>query len=223
MSVVSGICDRITVLQRGAVLAEGSYAEVSQQSAGDGSLHGHAPTAQLQGGTLHDAPHSRSADLHAWYGESHVLHGIDLAVQPGEVVALLGRNGAGRTTTLRAIMGLTGRAQRLASRSTAARRSACRPHRIAHLGVGYCPEERGIFASAVDRGKPAAAARRSTARAGHVASTRSTRCSRTCSNAATARARACPAASSRCWRWRASCAPARGCCCSTRSPKAWRR
>jgi branched-chain amino acid transport system ATP-binding protein len=84
--------------------------------------------------------------LEAWYGESHVLHGISLTVQPGEVVALLGRNGAGRTTLLRAIMGLTGR--RAGSIRIDGKESIRLPtHRIAHLGVGYCPEERGIFAS----------------------------------------------------------------------------
>jgi branched-chain amino acid transport system ATP-binding protein len=86
------------------------------------------------------------SDLQAWYGESHVLHGINLSVKPGEVVALLGRNGAGRTTTLRAIMGLTGR--RSGSIKINGSESVGLPtHRIAHLGVGYCPEERGIFAS----------------------------------------------------------------------------
>ena len=84
--------------------------------------------------------------LHAWYGESHVLHGIDLRVGEGEVVALLGRNGAGRTTLLRAIMGLTGR--RSGSIAIHGHEAIGLPtHRIAHLGVGYCPEERGIFAS----------------------------------------------------------------------------
>ncbi len=85
-------------------------------------------------------------DLQAWYGESHILHGISLAVAPGEVVTLLGRNGAGRTTTLRAIMGLTGR--RTGSiRINGVEAIGLPTHRIAHLGVGYCPEERGIFAS----------------------------------------------------------------------------
>jgi branched-chain amino acid transport system ATP-binding protein len=86
------------------------------------------------------------SNLQAWYGESHVLHGISLSVKPGEVVALLGRNGAGRTTLLRAIMGLTGR--RSGSIKINGSESVGLPtHRIAHLGVGYCPEERGIFAS----------------------------------------------------------------------------
>jgi len=86
------------------------------------------------------------SNLQAWYGESHVLHGISLSVQPGEVVALLGRNGAGRTTTLRAIMGLTGR--RSGSIKINGSEAIGLPtHKIAHLGVGYCPEERGIFAS----------------------------------------------------------------------------
>ncbi|WP_422096507.1 ABC transporter ATP-binding protein [Variovorax sp.] len=84
--------------------------------------------------------------LQAWYGESHVLHGVDMVVQPGEVVTLLGRNGAGRTTTLRAIMGLTG--ARKGCIEVNGRETIAMPtHRIAHLGIGYCPEERGIFAS----------------------------------------------------------------------------
>ena len=84
--------------------------------------------------------------LNAWYGESHILHGVDFAVRSGEVVTLLGRNGSGRTTTLRAIMGLVGRRSgsiRVGGGETAKLAS----HRIARMGIGYCPEERGIFAS----------------------------------------------------------------------------
>ncbi|MBS0293479.1 MAG: ABC transporter ATP-binding protein [Proteobacteria bacterium] len=85
-------------------------------------------------------------NLEAWYGESHVLHGVDIVVQPGEVVTLLGRNGAGRTSTLRAIMGLTG--TRKGSIKVYGTETIAMPtHRIAHLGLGYCPEERGIFSS----------------------------------------------------------------------------
>ncbi|MEJ8855458.1 ABC transporter ATP-binding protein [Variovorax robiniae] len=85
-------------------------------------------------------------DLHAWYGESHVLHGVDMMVQPGEVVTLLGRNGAGRTTTMRAVLGLTG--SRKGSIKVHGTETVGLPtHKIAHLGIGYCPEERGIFAS----------------------------------------------------------------------------
>ncbi len=88
----------------------------------------------------------RVTDLHAFYGESHILHGIDFHVNRGEVVTLLGRNGAGRTTTLRAILGLTGK--RSGSIMVNGRESIAMPtHHIAHLGIGYCPEERGIFAS----------------------------------------------------------------------------
>ncbi len=84
--------------------------------------------------------------LHAWYGESHILHDMNISVEQGEVVTLLGRNGAGRTTTLRAIMGLTGR--RTGSIKINGVESIQMPtHRIAHLGVGYCPEERAIFSS----------------------------------------------------------------------------
>jgi branched-chain amino acid transport system ATP-binding protein len=92
------------------------------------------------------APALEITGLQAWYGESHVLHGVDMVVRPGEVVTLLGRNGAGRTTTLRAVMGLTGRRSgsiRVNGHETIKRSS----YRIAHFGVGYCPEERGIFAS----------------------------------------------------------------------------
>ena len=85
-------------------------------------------------------------NLQAWYGESHILHGVSLSVQPGEVVTLLGRNGAGRTTTLRAIMGLTG-ARTGSIKVNGVEAIRLPTHRIAHLGIGYCPEERGIFAS----------------------------------------------------------------------------
>lgn len=85
-------------------------------------------------------------DLHAWYGESHVLQGINLEVKAGECVTLLGRNGAGRTSTLRAILGLVGK--RTGSIRIAGRETIAMPtHRIARLGLGYCPEERGIYAS----------------------------------------------------------------------------
>ncbi len=85
-------------------------------------------------------------DLNAWYGESHILHGVDFDVAPGEVVTLLGRNGAGKTTTMKSIMGLVGRRQgsiRFNGRET----TSLRPDEIAKAGIGFCPEERGIFAS----------------------------------------------------------------------------
>ncbi len=84
--------------------------------------------------------------LQAWYGESHVLHGVDFDVSEGELVTLLGRNGAGRTSTLRAILGLTDRREG-AVRIGGVDVMPLPPHRIARLGVGYCPEERGIFGS----------------------------------------------------------------------------
>ncbi|MEO6278337.1 ABC transporter ATP-binding protein [Roseateles sp.] len=85
-------------------------------------------------------------NLNAWYGESHILHGINLSVQPGQVITLLGRNGAGRTTTLRAILGLTG-ARKGSIKIHGDETISLSTHRIAQLGIGYCPEERGIFAS----------------------------------------------------------------------------
>jgi branched-chain amino acid transport system ATP-binding protein len=88
----------------------------------------------------------RVSNLHAFYGESHILHGVDFSVGTGELVTLLGRNGSGRTTTLKAILGLVGR--RTGSVVVNGRETVkMPPHRIVHLGVGYCPEERGIFAS----------------------------------------------------------------------------
>jgi len=86
------------------------------------------------------------ADLHAWYGESHILHGVNLRVEAGEVVTLLGRNGAGKTTTLKAIMGMVSR--RRGSVVVAGRETISLPSdRIARLGIAFCPEDRGIFAS----------------------------------------------------------------------------
>jgi branched-chain amino acid transport system ATP-binding protein len=85
-------------------------------------------------------------DLNAWYGESHILHGMNFTVTEGEVVTLLGRNGAGKTTTLRAIMGIVG--QRSGSIAFDGHELIARPsNRIAKAGIAYCPEERGIFAS----------------------------------------------------------------------------
>ncbi len=92
------------------------------------------------------APMLAVSDLHAWYGESHILHGMEFEVRRGEVVTLLGRNGAGKTTTLKSIMGMVGRRQgsvRFEGEETAGFAS----NRIARLGIAFCPEERGIFAS----------------------------------------------------------------------------
>ena len=85
-------------------------------------------------------------DLHAWYGESHVLHGVDFEIRAGETVTLLGRNGAGKTTTLKSVMGIVGRRRgsvRLEGRELIGLPS----NQIARLGLAFCPEERGIFAS----------------------------------------------------------------------------
>lgn len=88
----------------------------------------------------------RLENVHAFYGESHILHGVNLHVQQGEVVTLLGRNGAGRTTTLKAILGLVGR--RTGSIQIKGQETVnLPPHKIAQMGIGFCPEERGIFAS----------------------------------------------------------------------------
>jgi branched-chain amino acid transport system ATP-binding protein len=88
----------------------------------------------------------RVTDLHAFYGESHILHGMDFRFRRGELVTLLGRNGSGRTTTLKAILGLTSR--RTGSVMLNGHETVQLPtHKIVQLGIGYCPEERGIFSS----------------------------------------------------------------------------
>jgi branched-chain amino acid transport system ATP-binding protein len=85
-------------------------------------------------------------NLQAWYGESHILHGVDLEVNQGEIVTLLGRNGAGRTTTLRAILGLTDKRTGSIKINGVETRDLL-THQIAPMGIGYCPEERGIFST----------------------------------------------------------------------------
>ena len=88
----------------------------------------------------------RIENLQAWYGESHILPGVNLTVNKGEVVTLLGRNGAGRTSTLKSILGLVGR--RTGSIRVNGVETVTMPtYKVAHLGIAYCPEERGIFSS----------------------------------------------------------------------------
>jgi branched-chain amino acid transport system ATP-binding protein len=84
--------------------------------------------------------------LNAWYGESHILHGVDLEVREGEVVTLLGRNGAGKTTTLKSIMGMVGRREG-SILFNGAEIVKARSDQVARLGIAFCPEERGIFSS----------------------------------------------------------------------------
>src|ERR1700734_1962589 len=116
-----------------------------EEPAGSRSLHGDAGT-YARGLELMAREMLKISALEAWYGESHILHGVDLTVQEGEVVTLLGRNGAGRTTTLRAILGLVG--SRTGSVKIDGMETVRLPtHRIARIGVGYCPEERGIFSA----------------------------------------------------------------------------
>eukprot|EP01034_Spumella_vulgaris_P033460 gene33460-41287_t len=136
MSVVSGICDKISVLQRGALLAEGSYDEVSNNP-----QRGRIGRSALMG-----TPALEIRNLQAWYGESHILHGVDFEIRRGELVTLLGRNGAGKTTTLRSIMGILGK--RTGSITFEGRETiGMTSDYIARLGIAYCPGERGIFSS----------------------------------------------------------------------------
>ncbi len=112
LSVVADLSDAITVMQRGSILAEGPYAEVSKNPQVLEAYVGTAdecsgPTCSVSAFTPR-FEYLRVTDLHAFYGESHILHGIDFTVNRGELVTLLGRNGAGRTTTLKAILGWSG-------------------------------------------------------------------------------------------------------------------
>jgi branched-chain amino acid transport system ATP-binding protein len=93
-----------------------------------------------------DHPMLKVRDLHAYYGESHILQGMNFEVPGGEVVTLLGRNGAGKTTTMKAIMGIVSRRSGLVE-FQGANLTTLRSNRIARLGLAYCPEERGIFSS----------------------------------------------------------------------------
>jgi branched-chain amino acid transport system ATP-binding protein len=86
------------------------------------------------------------AGLQAWYGESHILHGVDFEIRPGELVTILGRNGAGKTTTLKSIMGII-RKRQGSIRFRGEELIHLPSHRIARKGIAFCPEERGIFAS----------------------------------------------------------------------------
>jgi branched-chain amino acid transport system ATP-binding protein len=148
LSVVSTISDTITVLARGKVLAEGNYDEVSKDRAWSRPISevDMAEAAVKARETNVAAPLLKVSDLEGWYGESHVLHGIDFEVKPGEVVTLLGRNGAGKTTTMKALMGIL--TKRKGSVVFDGRETIGLPARaIAKLGMGYVPEERGIFSS----------------------------------------------------------------------------
>lgn len=103
-----------------------------------------APNATASGDAAEELLSLRGVE--AYYGESHILHGVDMSVRRGEVVTLLGRNGAGRTTTMKAVLGLVGR--RTGSiKVNGIETIAMATHQISRLGLGYCPEERGIFAS----------------------------------------------------------------------------
>ena len=163
MQVVATIADTITVLQRGQVIASGTYAEVSQQPAGDRGLHG-LRGCRAAGRALMAAELLRVTALHAYYGESHILHGVDCHVNRGEVVTLLGRNGAGRTTTLQALLGLVGSALRFGADrrprdDRAARRTGSRiwrrllPGGARHL---FEPVGRGESAAAAAGRRPGA-------------------------------------------------------------------
>jgi len=147
------------------------------------------------------------AGLQAWYGESHILHGVDFDVRPGEVVTLLGRNGAGKTTTLKSIMGIVGKrsgSAKIEGRETVGLSS----DRIARLGVAICPEERGIFASLNVRENLMLPPK--ITKEGGLTLERIFALFPNLGERLNSGGGNCRAANSRCWRSRESCAPARG-------------
>jgi ABC-type branched-subunit amino acid transport system ATPase component len=138
LSVVANICQQVTVLQRGEILAEGDYADGQRRSAGSPGLYGNGGRLMT---TLLEVQ-----GLNAWYGESHVLHGVDMRVAEGETITILGRNGVGKTTTLRTITGIV-RARKGKISFGGKDMMQVPLHKTAHKGIGFVPEERGIFST----------------------------------------------------------------------------
>ena len=135
MTVVFGIADRITVLHNGGVIASGAPETVRGDPRCGACISGRGAMAQLE-----------LRDVHTAYGQSQVLFGVSFAVEPGECIALIGRNGVGKTTTIRSIAGLV--APRRGAIEWLGENIAGRPsHRVAKLGIGYVPEERRISPS----------------------------------------------------------------------------
>ncbi len=132
MSVVFGLADRISVLVYGQIIASGTPGGNSRRSESPGSL------SRRGGGMMLEV-----ADLHAYYGKSHILQGVDMHIDAGEVVSLLGRNGVGRSTTVKAIMGEVPPQGSIKFKGSDI--AGLPSYRIAHLGLGYVPEHRDIF------------------------------------------------------------------------------
>jgi len=148
MDVVFGQADRVAVLVRGQLLAEGTPESIRQdarvQAAYLGSSEKESCLRLLDKPEVPKTPLLTVKDLNAWYGAAHILHGVSLTVGRGEVVALMGRNGAGKSTTLKGIAGLLARTEgRVDFMGQPLRGKA--PHQIARAGLGYVPEDRRIF------------------------------------------------------------------------------
>ncbi len=152
MDVVFGHADRVAVLVRGQLLAEGAPQAIRHDARVQAAYLGTGLECSENGSCLRfpdnglapKTPLLTVEDLNAWHGAAHILHGVSLHVARGEVVALMGRNGAGKSTTLKAIAGLLARTQgRIDFMGQPLRGRA--PHQIARLGLGYVPEERRIF------------------------------------------------------------------------------
>ncbi|GAD20545.1 ATP-binding cassette domain-containing protein [Acidovorax sp. MR-S7] len=148
MDVVFGQADRVAVLVRGQLLAEGTPEAIRQdarvQAAYLGSSENDSCQRLIDKRKVPKTPLLAVEGLHAWYGAAHILHGVSLTVGRGEVVALMGRNGAGKSTTLKSIAGLLARTEgRVDFLGQPLRGKA--PHQIARAGLGYVPEDRRIF------------------------------------------------------------------------------
>ena len=185
MSVVFGLADRISVLVYGHIIASGTPEEIRGNPQGQGSLSRRGGSLMLE-----------VRDLHAYYGKSHILQGVDLDIAAGEVVSLLGRNGVGRSTTVKAIMGevppqgtIRFKGQDIAGLPN---------YEIARRGLGYVPEHRDIFPGLTVR-QNLAARRQGYPPARQVAAREPcSRCFRISPRARTRRPACCPAARSRC-------------------------
>ena len=168
------------------------------------------------------APILEAKGLHAAYGETRVLHGIDFAVREGGVSALLGANGAGKTTTLRAICGMVKTQGEI--RFAGERIDGRATEDMARRGVAHVPDGRGTFMElTVEENLRLGAYTRRDRAAWRRTSSACSATFRGCANASASRRARCPAASSRCWRSRGRWCCGRSCCCWTSRRSAWRR
>ena len=197
MDAVFALADRISVLVYGRIIASGEPAAIRADAAVREAYLGEPDEAA--GAGMADAPLLELRDVETSYGLSRVLFGVSLAIAPGEMVSLMGRNGMGKTTTVRSIMGLTPAASG-SIRFAGGEIRELPAYRVAKLGIGLVPEGRQIFPNLTTRENLVATAQIAAAPPNRGRSKASGRCFRGCRSARAAWPICCPAASSRCWR-----------------------